>query len=131
DGRDTVTVPLIALAYGRSGDKGNVANIGIIARKPEYAAAIGSQVTESAVKSFLSYLVLGSVARFEMPGIHAFSFVCPRALGGGGTSALQLDSQGKAYAQKLLAMPVNVPKSWLPSLQNGPQGHLLKAQSRL
>ncbi len=107
------TVPLIALAHGRSGDKGDKANISVLARRPEYLPLLRSQVTAAAVKHWLSHLVLGQVERFEWPGLGGFNFLLHEALGGGGTSSLRYDPQGKALAQMLLDLPVAVPGAWL------------------
>lgn len=107
------TVPLIALAHGRSGDKGDKANISVLARRPEYLPLLRSQVTAAAVKHWLSHLVLGQVERFEWPGLAGFNFLLHEALGGGGTSSLRYDPQGKALAQMLLDLPIAVPGAWL------------------
>lgn len=107
-----VPVPLIALAYGRSGDKGDVANIGILARQPDYLPAITEGLTPQAVKAYLAHLVLGEVERFPMPGLHGFNFLLHAALDGGGTASLRHDPQGKALAQMLLDIPIAVPAAW-------------------
>ncbi len=108
---DTVEVPLIQLAYARSGDKGDISNIGVIARKPEYVPLLRAQLSEAAVAAYLAHLVEGKVTRYELPGIDAFNFVCEQALGGGGMASLRNDPLGKGMAQVLLAMPVRVPKT--------------------
>ena len=111
-GRGEVTVPLIALAYGRSGDKGNHANIGVIARKPEYASLIAAALTEEAVAKHMAHVLdpeRGRVTRFTLPGIGGFNFLLEHALGGGGVASLRADPQGKAFAQQLLDLPVPVP----------------------
>ncbi len=109
---DTLTVPLIQLAYARSGDKGDTANIGIIARQPAFLPYIKASVTEQTVANWLSHLVKGKVTRFDLPGINAVNFVCEQALGGGGMSSLRNDPLGKGMAQILLDMPVQIPKSF-------------------
>jgi len=108
---DAVEVPLIKLAYGRSGDKGDISNIGIMARRPEYLPFIAAQVTEKRVSEYLAHLVKGRVTRYSLPGIDAFNFVCEQALGGGGMASLRNDPLGKGMAQILLSMPVRVPPS--------------------
>ena len=108
----TVTVPLIRLAWARSGDKGNAANIGVIARDPTYLGLIRDQVTPAAVKAYLGHLVEGPVERFDLPGFHAVNFLLHEALGGGGIASLRMDAQGKAYGQMLLDLPVQVPVAW-------------------
>lgn len=106
------TVPLIQLAYGRSGDKGNDANIGILARRAEYLPAIRNALTPKAVKQYLAHVVEGDVERFDLPGVNGLNFVLHQALDGGGTASLRHDPQGKALAQMLLDFPVPVPAAW-------------------
>jgi hypothetical protein len=106
---DTLAVPLIRLAFGRSGDKGDTSNIGIIAREPRFLPVLRAQVTEAAVAAWLAHLVKGTVTRFEVPGIHAFNFVCTRALGGGGMASMRNDALGKGMAQIRRSMPVRGP----------------------
>ncbi len=108
---DSVTVPLIAVAHGRSGDKGDTSNIGIVARHPDLLGLIAVQVTEAAVAGYLAHFVSGSVTRYELPGINAFNFVCQQALDGGGMASLRHDPLGKGMAQILLNMPIKVPPS--------------------
>jgi hypothetical protein len=105
-------VPLIALAHGRSGDKGDTANIGILARAPEFVPLIGAALTPNAVRGYFAHLVQGDVERFELVGVRGFNFLLHRALGGGGTASLRYDPQGKALAQMLLDFPVPVPAEW-------------------
>ena len=102
-------VPLIRLAWARSGDKGDISNIGVIARMPALLPLLCAQLTEGAVAAFLAHLVKGRVTRFEVPGIHAFNFVCEQALDGGGMSSLRNDALGKGMGQILLSMPIQVP----------------------
>jgi len=106
-------VALIALAYGRSGDKGDSANIGILARRPEFVAAIDASLTADAVKQSFGHIVTGPVERYPLPGLHGFNFVLHGALDGGGVASLRHDPQGKAFAQMLLYAPVKVPAAWL------------------
>lgn len=108
-----VEVPLIRLAYARSGDKGDISNIGIIARRPDLLPVLRAQVTEAAVAAYLAHLVKGKVTRYDLPGINAFNFVCEQALGGGGMASLRNDPLGKGMAQILLSMPVRVPVALL------------------
>jgi hypothetical protein len=107
-----VTVPLIRLAYARSGDKGNDSNIGVIARKPEYLSAIRAALTPEVVQKYFAHRCQGGVIRYEWPGIHGLNFLLKDSLGGGGIASLQNDPQGKAYAGMLLDFPVKVPASW-------------------
>src|SRR6185312_6800477 len=112
-GEPAMEVPLIRLAWARSGDKGDVSNIGVIARRPEWLALLRAQLTPGRVKAHLAHLAQGEVVRYEVPGIHAFNFVCTQALGGGGMASLRNDPLGKGMGQILLAMPVRVPVALL------------------
>jgi hypothetical protein len=107
---DRIEVPLIRVAWGRSGDKGDSSNIGIIARRPEWLPLLREQLTEERVAAWLAHRVHGTVTRFDLPGIHALNFLCTRALDGGGMASLRNDPLGKGMAQILLAMPVQVPR---------------------
>ena len=102
-------MPLIRLAYGRSGDKGDQANIGIIARQAEYLPYIWTALTPEVVANCFSHFLDGRVERFLLPGIHAINFVLHDVLGGGGIASLRNDAQGKGYAQILLAQPIDLP----------------------
>jgi hypothetical protein len=103
------TVPLRAIAYARSGDKGNDVNIGVIARRPELARAIREQVTAARVAELFGRWLDGPVLRYELPGLDAINIVLTDVLGGsGGTSSLRFDPQGKTYAAILLDLPVEV-----------------------
>ena len=112
DDGDRVDVPLIRLAVARSGDKGDSANIGIMARQPEYLPAIREALTTDRVKEHFAHYSDGPVERFDLPGINGLNFLLHRVLGGGGMAAMRIDSQGKTYAQLLLDTPVSVPASW-------------------
>ncbi|WP_199458017.1 MULTISPECIES: acyclic terpene utilization AtuA family protein [unclassified Marinobacter] len=106
------TVPLIKLAWARSGDKGDHSNIGVIARDPEFLPFIEAALTEQAVAQWMSHTLnpeSGKVTRWAMPGLHAFNFLLEHSLGGGGVASLRIDPQGKAFAQQLLEFPVPVP----------------------
>ncbi len=111
---DLVSVPLLAIAHGRSGDKGAHANIGIVARKPEYLPVLRHALTAEAVGDYMAHVFDDEVKvdRFDLPGIGAMNFMLYNALGGGGIASLRNDPQGKAYAQMLLDMPIEVPASW-------------------
>jgi hypothetical protein len=111
-GGATREVPLIKLAYARSGDKGNSSNIAIFAREPEYLPLLRGYLTPERIVAQLSQLVNGPAERFEAPGLHALNFLIQDALGGGGMASLRIDPQGKAYGQMVLEMPVPVPVAW-------------------
>ena len=106
------SVPLVRLAFARSGDKGNNSNIGVMARKAAYAPYIRAALSEAAVANWFAHLFdggKGRVERFDLPGTHALNFLLHDALGGGGVASLRNDPQGKALAQMLLEYPVPVP----------------------
>lgn len=111
--KNAIQVPLVKLAVARSGDKGRFANIGVIARRPEYMPYIAQALTEQTVSDWFSHVVKGRVERFYLPGIDAFNFLLHDALGGGGVSSMNIDTQGKTYAQQILKMPVKVPAGLL------------------
>lgn len=108
---DGVTVPLVKFAYRCSGDKGNLSNIGIIARKPEYLPLILDQVTPAAVQQYFAHLVRGAAQRHLVPGLDACNFLLHEALDGGGTASMRMDLLGKGMAQMLLDLPVQVPRA--------------------
>ena len=112
----SATVPLVRLAWARSGDKGDISNIGVIARHPDLLPLLRERLTEAAVASYLAHLVKGRVTRFDVPGIHAFNFVCEQALDGGGMASMRNDALGKGMGQILLSMPMTVPVALLELL---------------
>lgn len=118
DGGPTVAVPLRALAWGRSGDKGNHANIGLIARDPAFFPVLAAGVDAARVAAFFAHYLEGEVRRYVLPGFHALNFLLEDVLGGGGTASLRYDPQAKTYAQMLLDLPVEVPAAWLD--EDGP-----------
>ena len=91
-------------AHARSGDKGNRANIGVVADGPECYAWLREQLTEAVVGDYFRGLGVGAVRRYELPGIHALNFVLEGALGGGASRSLRIDSQGKALGVALLEL---------------------------
>jgi hypothetical protein len=99
-------VPLLELAHARSGDKGDTANIGLIALKPEHYPLLVRQVTAARVARHLRGLVTGPVERYELPNLSALNFVLHGALDGGGTISLRTDAQGKVLSTALLRMSV-------------------------
>jgi len=106
---DTVSVPLVALAWARSGDKGNKANIGVIARKAEYFPYICEAMSVEEVTMRFEHFLEGSVDRYVMPQPNALNFLLHDVLGGGGVSSLRNDPQAKGYSQLLLECPVEIP----------------------
>ncbi len=117
DEGELTEVPLIKLAWGRSGDKGDKANIGIIARDPDYLPFIWNALTEAVVAERFAHFLEGKVERFYLPGSNAINFVLHDVLGGGGVASLRNDPQGKGYAQLLLTHPVSVPAKLASALQ--------------
>ena len=109
--KGTVEVPLVKLAWGRSGDKGNKANIGIIARDAAYLPYIWAALDEDAIRHRFGHFIGDNpaLARFYLPGSHAMNILIEDALGGGGVASLRNDPQGKAYAQILLDHPITIP----------------------
>jgi hypothetical protein len=108
-GGTTKRLPLIELAHGRSGDKGNTANIGVIARRPQDLPLLSAWLTAERVAAHFAHRSPRLVERFDLPGLHAMNFVLHDVLGGGGMASLHTDNLAKAYAQVLLAMEVEVP----------------------
>ena len=104
-------MPLIRLAWARSGDKGDLSNVGVIARRPEWLPLLWERLTPERVKGWLAHLVEGEVERFHLPGIAAINFLLHDALDGGGASSRRLDPLGKGMAQILLDMPIEVPRA--------------------
>lgn len=107
----THEVRLIHLAFARSGDKGNLSNIGLVVRRPEWMPLLWDRVTPQAVRSYFSHLVRGEVERFYLPGTASMNLVLHDALDGGGPSSMRMDPLGKGMAQMLLDMTVTVPAS--------------------
>ncbi len=106
-----LTVPLVSLAWARSGDKGDHSNIGVIARKADYLPYIHSALTNENVAEFMKHTLCpekGKVNSWLLPGIHAINFLLEHSLGGGGVASLRIDPQGKAFAQQLLEYPISV-----------------------
>jgi len=106
-----VDVPLVKLAHGRSGDKGNIANIGVVARRAEWLPLLWNRVTSDVVQRHFAHLASGPVERHLLPGIDAMNFMLHDALAGGGPASPRFDPLGKGMAQILLDMPVAVPAS--------------------
>jgi hypothetical protein len=106
---ESVTVPLLKLCIGRSGDKGDTSNVGIRARSPEIYHWIRTNITADVVKQQFKGICNGEVDRFELPNLLALNFLLHESLGGGGANSLRFDAQGKTFSQYLLSMNVTVP----------------------
>jgi hypothetical protein len=104
----TRNVQLRFLAHARSGDKGDTANVGLIALEPEFYPVLVKEVTRARVKRHFKSMV-GQVERFELPNLNALNFLLHGALDGGGTISLKTDAQGKVYSTALLRMEIPVP----------------------
>ena len=102
-------VKLIEVAHARSGDKGDTANVGLIARDPKYYPILVEQVTAARVKQHFAGICLGEVERFEIPNLGALNFMLHHSLDGGGTVSLKTDAQGKTYSSALLRMEIEIP----------------------
>jgi hypothetical protein len=102
-------VPLVQLAHARSGDKGNSANVGVIAYEADLYPILLEQVTADRVRAHFADWVHGEVTRYELPNLWALNFVMRRALDGGGTVSLRTDAQGKVLSAALLRLEVEVP----------------------
>jgi hypothetical protein len=114
---ESVEVPLIRLALARSGDKGDSANIAIIARDPAYFPILQREVTAERMAEHFCDQAAGPVRRFAAPGLNAFNFLLHNALGGGGMASLRIDPQGKAYGQMALEMIVRAPAALLADIE--------------
>src|SRR5450432_1523003 len=99
---------LVEIAHARSGDKGDTANVGVIALRPEYYPILVAEVTAERVKAHFAGVCLGPVERFELPNLGALNFLLHESLDGGGTLSLKSDPQGKTYSSALLRMEIDV-----------------------
>jgi hypothetical protein len=106
-------IPLLRIAHARSGDKGDTANIGLIALKPEYYPILVEAVTAKRFQEHFRGICFGEVERFELPNLNALNFVLHQSLDGGGTLSLRTDAQGKTYSSALLRMEIEVPDGQL------------------
>ncbi|MBE0566280.1 MAG: hypothetical protein IH621_10005 [Krumholzibacteria bacterium] len=105
------------LCYARSGDKGDTCNIGVLARSPRVYRWLLDHLTAARVKRFFGAMVTGEVTRYELDNLQGLNFLLEESLGGGGTSSLLVDPQGKIMAQALLQMEVDAPVSVLRGLR--------------
>jgi hypothetical protein len=118
-------VRLVDIAHARSGDKGDTANVGIIALDPRWYPVLDKFVTKDAVAAHFKGMIDGPVERFELPNLNALNFLLHGALDGGGTLSLKTDAQGKVYSTALLRMIIDVPDAdakaaGLPGKSSGP-----------
>jgi hypothetical protein len=101
-------VRLVDIAHARSGDKGDTANVGVIALRPEWYPVIAELLTRGRVASHFAGVIEGGVERFELPNLHALNFLLHGALDGGGTLSLKTDAQGKVFSTAMLRMVLDV-----------------------
>jgi hypothetical protein len=104
-----VKIQLTKLAHARSGDKGDTANVGLIALRDEYYPILVREVTDARVKQHFKGICHGEVERFELPNLKALNFLLHHSLGGGGTLSLMTDAQGKTFSSALLRMELEIP----------------------
>ncbi len=109
-------VQLVNIAHARSGDKGDTANVGLIALKPEIYPLLVKYVTADAVKQHFGGMVKGQVERFELPNLGALNFLLHGSLGGGGTLSLMTDAQGKTFSTALLRMYIDLTDEEAPQI---------------
>lgn len=110
-----MTIPLSRVAHARSGDKGDLSNIGVIAREDRWYPILLREVTPERVKAHFGDLVRGRVERYELPNLGALNFLLYEALDGGGTISLRIDAQGKTLSAALLRLQIDVSESELKS----------------
>jgi hypothetical protein len=109
-------VQLRKLAHARSGDKGDTANVGLIALRPEFYPIIAREVTAARVKEHFQGICHGDVDRFELPNLGALNFLLHESLGGGGTLSLMTDAQGKTFSTAMLRMQIDISEDEAQSL---------------
>lgn len=103
-------VRLLDIAHARSGDKGDIANVGVIALRKEWYAILEQYLTADAVHAHVRPLIRGTVERFELPNLWALNFLLHGALDGGGTRSLRIDAQGKVLSTAVLRLEIDVPE---------------------
>jgi hypothetical protein len=111
-----VRVRLVDIAHARSGDKGDTANVGVIALRPEWYPLLRDQLTLERVRAHFKGVITGDVQRYELPNLRALNFLLHGALGGGGTLSLKTDAQGKVFSTAMLRMVLDVPDDVARSL---------------
>ena len=115
--KDTLRhVRLVDIAHARSGDKGDTANVGVIALKPHWYPLLRDQLTLHRVRQHFQGVITGDVERYELPNLNALNFLLHGALGGGGTLSLKTDAQGKVFSTAMLRMVLEVPENMAQAL---------------
>ena len=109
-------VRLVDIAHARSGDKGDTANVGVIALRPNWYPLIDAQLTRDRVRAHFAGVITGDVERYALPNLNALNFLLHGALDGGGTLSLKTDAQGKVFSTAMLRMVLDVPDDEARSL---------------
>lgn len=125
----SMKVQLLDICHARSGDKGDAANVGLIAREERFYPIIKEKVTRAAVKKHFKGICFGPVERFELPNLWALNFLLHNTLGGGGTVSLKQDAQGKTLGAALLRMMIDVPPNMLRPAPKGPAAKAAKVKT--
>lgn len=112
-----MNVRLVDIAHARSGDKGDTANVGVIALRPEWYPLLRDQLTLDRVRKHFEGVITGDVERYELPNLNALNFLLHGALGGGGTLSLKTDAQGKVFSTAMLRMVLQVPENMVQALK--------------
>jgi hypothetical protein len=107
-------IPLIEIAHARSGDKGDTANVGVIALDPKWYPLLAKYLTRDRVAQHFAGVITGGVDRYELPNLGALNFLLHGALDGGGTLSLKTDAQGKVFSTALLRLVLDVPDAEVP-----------------
>jgi hypothetical protein len=115
-GERQIRFPLTKVAHARSGDKGDTANVGLVALRAEYYPLLVREVTVERVKRHFAGICKGKVERYELPNLGALNFLLHESLGGGGTLSLMTDAQGKTFSTALLRMEIEIPEEEARSL---------------
>ena len=110
-------IRLVDIAHARSGDKGDTANVGVIALEPRWYEVLDQFVTRKRVADHFEGMIEGDVERYELPNLNALNFLLHAALDGGGTLSLKTDAQGKVFSTALLRMVIDVPDGDAKRLQ--------------
>jgi hypothetical protein len=107
-------IPLIEIAHARSGDKGDTANVGVIALDPKWYPVLAKYLTRDRVAQHFAGVITGGVDRYELPNLGALNFLLHGALDGGGTLSLKTDAQGKVFSTALLRLVLDIPDAEVP-----------------
>ncbi len=107
-------IPLIDIAHARSGDKGDTANVGVIALDPKWYPVLAKYLTRDRVAQHFAGVITGGVDRYELPNLGALNFLLHGALDGGGTLSLKTDAQGKVFSTALLRLVLDIPDAEVP-----------------